>query len=334
MALATIAYAEDVQPPEKSPEASGTAEATPAPKPELEPGMPANGIAISLEGPLHHRKDDLGIVPLDVQFKISVEGEEYKDVQLNTNPLAMVQLQVCHDESRDQVETAKTDAEGESFTVKLNENSFFLGKVTNIQDYFDFSKGGRYWVRADFAVGEDNAASDWVALDIYNKTCVTIQTREGSFTIWLRFDKAPQTAQNFLDLTQNGFYEHLLFHRVENQPSFKLIQGGCPHGDGSGGPGYSIPFEENDLKHEEGAVAMGLSSNPQTGQPIKDSGGSQFYVTCEPIPSLDGKYCVFGKVIEGLDIVKKIAAVRTKPEQPNKPAMPIEMEKLTVEYRQ
>ncbi len=115
-------------------------------------------------------------------------------------------------------------------------------------------------------------------------------------------------------------------------PSFKLIQGGCPHGDGSGGPGYSIPWEDNDLKHEAGAVAMGLSSGADR-KPLKNSGGSQFYVCAEPIPSLDGNYCVFGKVIEGLETVRKIAAVQTDPKQPNRPRVPVEMEKVIIEYR-
>ncbi len=108
---------------------------------------------------------------------------------------------------------------------------------------------------------------------------------------------APQTVNSFVFLARDGFYDGLTFHRVE--PGF-VIQGGDPIGNGSGGPGYTIPDEKNDLKHEEGALAMAKSSAP-------NSAGSQFYITLAPQPALDATYTVFGKVTSGGDLVKQVA---------------------------
>lgn len=120
---------------------------------------------------------------------------------------------------------------------------------------------------------------------------------KGKFVIELNLDKAPKTAENFIKLAEQGFYNGLTFHRVE--PEF-VVQGGCPNGNGTGGPGYTIPFEQTGLKHEEGAVAMALSPGD------KNSGGSQFYICLSPQPRLDGDYAVFGKVVQGMDVVRKI----------------------------
>jgi len=109
-------------------------------------------------------------------------------------------------------------------------------------------------------------------------------------------DSAPNTVANFIYLAKKGFYDGLTFHRVE--PDF-VIQGGDPNGNGTGGPGYHIKAEFNSRKHLEGTVAMARSDDP-------DSAGSQFYICLAPQPSLDGKYTVFGQVIEGMDVVKKI----------------------------
>jgi len=114
---------------------------------------------------------------------------------------------------------------------------------------------------------------------------------------------APNTVDNFIKLTKKGFYDGLTFHRVE--PNL-LIQGGDPNGNGQGGPGYTIKAEFNSQKHVEGTVAMARRPDP-------DSAGSQFYITIAPIPSLDGKYTVFGRVIRGMDIVKKIKKGDWKP---------------------
>lgn len=118
---------------------------------------------------------------------------------------------------------------------------------------------------------------------------------------------APNTVNNFLSLIQSGYYNGLIFHRVIN--GF-MIQGGCPEGSGMGGPGYSIKGEfsengfENNLKHTEGVLSMARSMMP-------DSAGSQFFIMHKTSSHLDGQYAAFGKVIEGMDVVNKIATANT-----------------------
>ena len=118
---------------------------------------------------------------------------------------------------------------------------------------------------------------------------------------------APNTVKNFVSLVSKGYYDGLIFHRVIN--GF-MIQGGCPEGTGMGGPGYSIKGEfsgngfTNDLKHTKGVLSMARSMMP-------NSAGSQFFIMHETSPHLDGQYAAFGKVTEGLDVVDKIASVKT-----------------------
>ena len=118
---------------------------------------------------------------------------------------------------------------------------------------------------------------------------------------------APNTVKNFVSLVKNGFYDGLIFHRVIR--GF-MIQGGCPDGNGMGGPGYQIKGEfaqngfANDLKHEPGVLSMARAMHP-------DSAGSQFFIMHEAAPHLDGAYAAFGKVVEGMDIVNKIAETAT-----------------------
>ena len=113
---------------------------------------------------------------------------------------------------------------------------------------------------------------------------------------------APNTVNNFVDLVNRGFYDGLIFHRVI--PGF-MIQGGCPEGTGTGGPGYSIKGEftsngfKNDLKHSKGVLSMARAMHP-------DSAGSQFFIIVADAPHLDGQYASFGKVIEGMDEADKI----------------------------
>jgi len=108
---------------------------------------------------------------------------------------------------------------------------------------------------------------------------------------------APNTVDNFIKLTNKGFYNGLTFHRVV--PGF-VAQGGDPSGNGTGGPGYNIKAEFNKQSHKLGTVAMARSTDP-------DSAGSQFYICLAPQPDLDGQYTVFGQVVEGMDLVMKIA---------------------------
>ena len=120
-------------------------------------------------------------------------------------------------------------------------------------------------------------------------------------------DIAPNTVRNFISLVNKGFYNGLIFHRVIE--GF-MIQGGCPDGNGMGGPGYSIKGEfaqngfDNDLKHTPGVLSMARAMHP-------DSAGSQFFIMHKTSPHLDGAYAAFGKVIEGLDVVDKIAQTPT-----------------------
>ena len=137
---------------------------------------------------------------------------------------------------------------------------------------------------------------------------VTITMENGDvMKLELYPDVAPQSVCNFISLIQKGFYDGLIFHRVIN--GF-MIQGGCPDGNGMGGPGYSIRGEfaqngfQNDLKHTEGVLSMARSMMP-------NSAGSQFFIMHKNSPHLDGSYAAFGKIIEGMDVVNKIAEVAT-----------------------
>ncbi|QXM05603.1 peptidylprolyl isomerase [Crassaminicella indica] len=155
---------------------------------------------------------------------------------------------------------------------------------------------------------------------------VTIEMENGNkIKIELYPDVAPNTVNNFISLVQKGFYDGLIFHRVI---SGFMIQGGCPEGIGIGGPGYSIKGEfsmngfKNDLKHTKGVISMARAANP-------DSAGSQFFIMHEDSPHLDGQYAAFGKVIEGIEEVDRIAATKTNFQ--DKPLVDEKMKKVTVE---
>jgi peptidylprolyl isomerase len=120
-------------------------------------------------------------------------------------------------------------------------------------------------------------------------------TNRGTFVIQLLGEEAPGTVANFVALARKGFYNGLTFHRVVAD---FVIQGGDPRGDGMGGPGYAIRCEYNPLRYETGMVGMALAG--------KDTGGSQFFITHSPQPHLNGKYTIFGKVLEGMDVVDTI----------------------------
>lgn len=136
---------------------------------------------------------------------------------------------------------------------------------------------------------------------------------------------APNTVNNFISLVNKGFYDGVIFHRVIR--GF-MIQGGDPQGTGVGGPGYSIKGEfsyngfANDLKHTKGVLSMARTMEP-------NSAGSQFFIMHETSPHLDGQYVAFGKVVEGEDIIDKIAAVAT--DYMDKPLEEQKMKKVTVE---
>jgi len=122
------------------------------------------------------------------------------------------------------------------------------------------------------------------------------ETDRGLIRVELAADKAPLTVANFVNLAQRGFYDGLKFHRVIND---FMVQGGCPLGTGTGGPGYKFEDEANNgLRHERGVLSM-ANAGPNTN-------GSQFFITHVPCGWLDGKHTVFGKVIEGMEVVDNI----------------------------
>ena len=136
---------------------------------------------------------------------------------------------------------------------------------------------------------------------------------------------APNTVNNFISLVSKGYYNGLTFHRVI---AGFMIQGGCPDGNGMGGPGYSIKGEfarngfVNQLKHTPGVLSMARAMNP-------NSAGSQFFIMHAPSPHLDGEYAAFGKVIEGLEVVDSIAQVGT--DWHDRPMVPQIIDTMTVE---
>ena len=155
---------------------------------------------------------------------------------------------------------------------------------------------------------------------------VTIKMHDGGvIKAELYPEIAPNTVNNFVDLVNKGFYNGLIFHRVI--PGF-MIQGGCPQGNGTGGPGYSIPGEfaangyTNDLRHTRGVLSMARAMHP-------DSAGSQFFLMPDDAPHLDGQYAAFGQVLEGMDVVDKIALTKTG--WGDKPLTPQIMNKVTVD---
>ena len=145
------------------------------------------------------------------------------------------------------------------------------------------------------------------------------ETNKGNFKIELFEDKAPITTENFIKLVNDGFYNGLIFHRVIQ--GF-MIQGGCPKGTGSGGPGYSIKDEFHpDLKHEyEGILSM-ANAGPNTG-------GSQFFITVAPTPHLDNHHSIFGKVIEGMNIVMEIS--KAQKDRNDRPLSEIKINKVEI----
>jgi len=150
-------------------------------------------------------------------------------------------------------------------------------------------------------------------------TRAIMDTDKGPITLELFDADAPNTVKNFVDLAQAGFYDGLNFHRVI--PNF-MIQGGCPKGTGSGGPGYTIKCEINDNKHEAGSLSMAHRG--------PDTGGSQFFIclTREYCQHLDGQYTGFGQVTDGMDVVEALGDVQTDSE--DRPAEDLLIEKVEV----
>ena len=152
------------------------------------------------------------------------------------------------------------------------------------------------------------------------KGIATIQTNMGTMKFQLELERAPLTSQNFIDLANEGFYDGLIFHRVIDD---FMIQGGDPDGDGTGGPGYTIKDEFHpELTHS----SLGIMSMANSGP---NSGGSQFFITLVPTPWLNGKHAVFGRIIEGQDVLQSIGSVQTNDR--DKPLEDVVMESVTIE---
>jgi cyclophilin family peptidyl-prolyl cis-trans isomerase len=138
---------------------------------------------------------------------------------------------------------------------------------------------------------------------------VKLETTHGDVVVELFENEAPNTTANFISLVESGFYDGKVFHRVI--PGF-MAQGGDPNGDGSGGPGYTIPDEcrqENHRKHFRGSLSMAKTAEP-------DSAGSQFFICFVPVDHLDGKYTVFGRVVEGMRVLSKLQRTEGVPGNP------------------
>jgi peptidyl-prolyl cis-trans isomerase B (cyclophilin B) len=146
----------------------------------------------------------------------------------------------------------------------------------------------------------------------------TMVTNHGDIQLELFDDAAPKTVQNFRDLAAKGFYDGLIFHRVIKD---FMVQGGCPQGTGTGGPGYTFEDEFNEHKIVRGALAM-ANAGPNTN-------GSQFFiVTTDAAPWLDGKHTVFGQVVDGMEVVDKIEGGKT--DSRDRPVDEARIEKLQV----
>ena len=145
------------------------------------------------------------------------------------------------------------------------------------------------------------------------------ETSLGDFTARLAVEHAPNTCANFVKLAESGFYDGLTFHRVID--GF-MIQGGDPKGDGTGGPGYTIKDEfSSSLRHDGPGILSMANAGP-------DTGGSQFFITLAATPWLDGHHAVFGRIVEGLDVVRKIGKVKT--DANDKPLVPVTIKKVTI----
>ncbi|MBW1851799.1 MAG: peptidylprolyl isomerase [Deltaproteobacteria bacterium] len=162
--------------------------------------------------------------------------------------------------------------------------------------------------------------------DIDRATAV-FETSQGTFEVELYAKECPDTVWNFINLaegrqqTERGgnFYDGLTFHRVIK--GF-VIQGGCPSGNGMGGPGYQFKDEfDSSLTHDSEGVLSMANAGPGTN-------GSQFFISLAPTPHLDGRHSVFGKVVSGIDVVRKIGSVQTGPM--DKPIEPLVMDKVTI----
>ena len=148
---------------------------------------------------------------------------------------------------------------------------------------------------------------------------IQFTNNKGVFVAQMFEEKAPQTTKNFIELTEKGFYDGIIFHRVID--GF-MIQGGDPTGTGRGGPGYRIKDEFGEgLAHDSEGILSMANAGPNTG-------GSQFFITLAPTPWLNGHHAIFGKIVKGMDVVREIGSVATNFQ--DRPLDPVVMEKVEV----
>jgi cyclophilin family peptidyl-prolyl cis-trans isomerase len=163
------------------------------------------------------------------------------------------------------------------------------------------------YARAEAAAGDSN------------RPAAVFETSMGDVKVELFYDLAPKTCRNFMDLAERNFFDGVIFHRVID--GF-MIQGGDPTGTGMGGPGYQIPDEFGPgLTHDSAGILSMANAGP-------DTGGSQFFITLAPTTWLDGKHAIFGKVIEGMDVVEAIGRVPTGPN--DRPISDVVIKKLSI----
>ncbi len=164
---------------------------------------------------------------------------------------------------------------------------------------------------------------DLETVDLSNVEAL-MTTDKGDLRIQFFAEKAPKTVRNFLKLAQDGFYDGLVFHRIIKD---FMVQGGCPLGTGTGGPGYQIEAEFNDTEHRRGVLSMARSRDP-------NSAGSQFFIVhAEHAGHLDGEYTAFGEVVEGLDVLDALASTpceMTPMGERSKPTEPVHLVSLSV----
>ncbi|MDX1675845.1 MAG: peptidylprolyl isomerase [Longimicrobiales bacterium] len=152
------------------------------------------------------------------------------------------------------------------------------------------------------------------------KPTATFDTTEGTFTVELFQERAPETVKNFVELARDGFYDGLIFHRVIED---FMIQGGDPEGTGTGGPGYTIDDEFHpELRHDTPGILSMANAGP-------DTGGSQFFITLAATPWLDDRHAVFGKVVDGMGVVETIGSVET--DANDRPMEDVRMESVTIQ---
>jgi len=175
---------------------------------------------------------------------------------------------------------------------------------------------------AGFIFGGCNSFGRHMSVSEMKEKIAVMDTSFGTITLEFFPEDAPGHVDNFIKLSSEGFYDGLTFHRIID--GF-VIQGGCPKGDGTGGPDYYIKAEFNSKKHLSGTLAMARSSDP-------DSAGCQFYICLAPLPQLDGNYTVFGRVVDGMNVVQRIGNVET--DARDKPVTPVFIEKVTIKEKE